>query len=336
LFYLYQKLIFPVEKYFTSENLCIIPDEKLYSLSFENLISKFTEKTFFEYGKSEYLINKYNITYHFSSYLKNFNYSSKSNPVKQILAVAPDYNFLKNKNMDSNNLFRDLKSFAFLTGIGIEVRKINEITKADTLIGMYITKNIFKQKASDYEIIHLATHSFADIENPESSGLIFGFDTIQNQIDILRNYEIRNLNLNCNLLVLSGCNTGIGEIISGEGVLSIARNFYIAGSSTIITSLWNVSDISTCEIMTYFYQFLNDGYSASESLKMAKLEYLKFSDPDGSNPIFWSGLVLIGDENYIMNKSDNVLNTKYFYILGISLVAFFLCFIIFKKKKIKS
>jgi hypothetical protein len=88
--------------------------------------------------------------------------------------------------------------------------------------------------------------------------------------------------------------------------------------------------------MTYFYQFLNDGYSASESLKMAKLEYLKFSDTDGSNPIFWSGLVLIGDENYIMNKSGNVLNNKYFYISGISLVAFFFCFIIFKKKKIKS
>jgi CHAT domain-containing protein len=340
LFNLYNYLFLPIKNSISGNNICIIPDEELYLLPFELLTSALKDKTTMEYGNADYLINKYNISYHFSTVLKNYNFSAGKFPEKKIAIFAPSYQNIKKYNDSIYNQLININYLTNLEGAKKAATKISQITQADTFTGENITEKLFKEISGNYEILNLSLHSVMYLDSPEKSGLVFGWDTVNNEIGILQNYEIRNLHLNCELTVLDGCNTGLGKIISGEGVMSIARNFYLAGSSTIITTLWSIPDNTSAEIITYFYNFLKQGYNASQSLKSAKLEYLKKADAERSNPYFWAGFILLGESNYYFNPdvkkepeaSSNGFNPM-FILTGIGIFLAMLTFVVVRKKK---
>jgi CHAT domain-containing protein len=145
-----------------------------------------------------------------------------------------------------------------------------------------------------YGIVHFATHGVVDADVPELSGLVLADASQSNQsMSYLRPHEIANLQLDADLVVLSGCETGIGKSLAGEGLMSLSRPFFVAGARQVISSLWKVSDQATAALMQHFYgHMLNDKESAEVALRKAKEDMR--ADPQWQHPYFWAGFVIQG------------------------------------------
>lgn len=149
---------------------------------------------------------------------------------------------------------------------------------------------------SQYRIVHFATHGYVDIENPELSGLVLSlFDRLGNpQNGYLQLHEVYNLDLNADLVVLSACQTGLGQQIRGEGLIGLTRGFMYAGASRAVVSLWQVDDRATAELMGHFYQaLLQDNLSPAAALRSAQIEL--WQQRQWRSPYFWSAFVLQGE-----------------------------------------
>ena len=105
--------------------------------------------------------------------------------------------------------------------------------------------------------------------------------------------EISRLDLDWDLVVVSACQTGRGKLLSGEGVIGLSRAFLIAGARSVIVSLWNVSDISTGQLMKSFYQQVTGAMSNAAALRWAKLQMIG-GDKVTRHPYYWSSFVMIG------------------------------------------
>ena len=124
---------------------------------------------------------------------------------------------------------------------------------------------------------------------------------------MLHTYEIYNLDLKGELAVLSACSTGNGKLLKGEGVISLARAFTYAGMPSVIMTLWDVEDISTGNIIPYFYHLLGKGFDKDIALRQAKLAYLGKTIPEiEMHPAFWSGFVLYGNNKGFRQKADHL------------------------------
>src|SRR5699024_11009575 len=110
--------------------------------------------------------------------------------------------------------------------------------------------------------------------------------------DILYLNEIYNLQMNAQLIVLSACETGLGAIVPGEGIMGLSRAFQYAGVNNLVVSLWKVNDRLTADLMIQFYSFLNKNYSISEALSEAKRAAIHNSRY--AKPRYWASFKLIG------------------------------------------
>ena len=134
------------------------------------------------------------------------------------------------------------------------------------------------------------------------------------------------MKLNCRMTVLSSCNSGNGKLQRGEGVMSLARGFVYAGCPSIIMTLWSVEDKSGVELMIDFYKNLLKGKTKSESLRDSKIDFIKHSDQLKAHPYFWSGYVVIGDNEPLFSNKLHIL------IIGIALIIFLFVGLIILKK----
>jgi CHAT domain-containing protein len=157
----------------------------------------------------------------------------------------------------------------------------------------------FKREALDYSILHFAVHGLVDAKNSDFSGLAFSEDKSKVEDNILYAYEIKQLDLNADLVVLSACETGIGLYQSGEGILSLGREFMYAGVPSVLSTLWSLNDYSGSIIIKEFYAKLNLGMDKDEALRQAKLHYLDNHTGISSHPALWACFVQIGDYNSI-------------------------------------
>ena len=105
--------------------------------------------------------------------------------------------------------------------------------------------------------------------------------------------EVYNLNLNADLVVLSACETGLGKIARGEGLIGLTRGFLYAGAQNLLVSLWQVNDASTSQLMIDFYRNMLNGESKPTALREAKLALIE-NDPKYAGPYYWAPFVLIG------------------------------------------
>ena len=152
------------------------------------------------------------------------------------------------------------------------------------------------QELAKYQIVHFATHGFANSQQPELSGVIMSLvDKNGNwQNGFLRLNDIFNLNLPAELVVLSACKTAWGKNIKGEGLVGLTRGFMYAGAKRVVGSLWYVDDTATAELMSDFYQgMLRDGLSAVEALRGAQLQMLQ--EEARKNPYYWGAFTLQGE-----------------------------------------
>jgi CHAT domain-containing protein len=147
-----------------------------------------------------------------------------------------------------------------------------------------------------YQILHFATHGLINTQNPELSGMVLSLvnEKGQPQNGFLRLYEIYNLKLGADLVVLSACQTALGKEVKGEGLGGLARGFMYAGAPRVVASLWQVDDRATAQFMKRFYEeMLGHGLRPAAALRAAQVSMQ--SDKRWSAPHFWAGFTLQGE-----------------------------------------
>jgi CHAT domain-containing protein len=157
--------------------------------------------------------------------------------------------------------------------------------------------NAIKGDLSQYRIVHFATHGFLNSRHPELSGIVLSLidEKGQEQDGFLRAHQIYDLKLPADLVVLSGCRTGLGKEIRGEGLIGLTRAFMHAGSARVLVSLWDVNDEATAELMRRFYAglFGPEKQSPAAALRAAQLSMA--NDKRWSAPYYWAGFILQGE-----------------------------------------
>lgn len=147
-----------------------------------------------------------------------------------------------------------------------------------------------------YRYIHFATHGYIDSEKPALSSIVLSLvnERGEPQDGFLNTQEIYNLNLPAELVVLSACQTGLGQEIKGEGLVGLTRGFMYAGAERIIVSMWNVSDKATADLMSRLYKgMLKDGQRPSAALRSAQVGLWK--QKQWQAPYYWAAFVQQGE-----------------------------------------
>ncbi|MBQ4818911.1 CHAT domain-containing tetratricopeptide repeat protein [Aquimarina sp. MMG016] len=332
-FELYKTLIEPIKDDFVGNNLIIVPDESLWHLNFDLLLTSDpkTEDT----SKLPYLIKDFAVSYANSAGLL-FNGADKKRPMgsevrkeclafsfanEDSLAVGDQMNFevLRNAHED-------------LPGTRREIKKIASIVKGRYFFGSQAIEQNFKNNLANYNVLHLALHGEVDHQNPENSRIYFTKTKDSIEDNILYSHELYALNIPAELAVLSACNTGMGKIAKGEGVLSLGTAFQYAGTKSLLLTGWEVSDKTTPEVMQNFYGNLNKGMNKAEALQKAKLKYLETADVFTQDPFYWGAFYLIGDYTAIeFEKSLDMSWILYMLIACIGLGIF----LYFKRKSVR-
>jgi CHAT domain-containing protein len=149
---------------------------------------------------------------------------------------------------------------------------------------------------ANYRIVHFATHGLVDSKRPELSGLVLSLVTARGepQDGFLRLEDIYNLRLPVDMVVLSGCQTALGEEISGEGLIGLTRGFMYAGARRVVASLWSVDDLAASELMTRFYEGMERGkMRPAAALRNAQREM--YRQQRWHSPYYWASFELQGE-----------------------------------------
>ncbi len=321
--WLYKKLFQPIIYSLNNNDIIIIPDGTINLLPFEALVTNTVIPNHADYGSLNYLVNKYTFSYSFSSELYTMQQQLNSPSVDGVLAFAPNYESYTNPKHRSSIMLSPL------TGNTSEAKKVVKIMDGESIIGKQATKETFLETMHENKILHLAMHAIVDNDNSNSSALAFTQTNDTDANNLLYSYEISNLNLNTPLAVLSACNTGNGQLMKGEGLVSLARSFVYAGCPSMVYALWSISDNSTSEFMQEFYENLKQYMTIDKALQTAKNKYISMSDPRYAHPHYWAAFVQSGKTQAIQIKMPHSFNKyrKMVLIIFISLIV--ISFIIF-------
>lgn len=301
---LYQKFINPIAPHL-KEEILIIPDGSLGYIPFELLLKK-QPINLVAFHNYPYLIKSHTINYSYSiSLYEKMKQLKHSKPLKRALAIAPFYqgNFSKIvEKIDSMEIItfrRD--TIESLPYSGEEIALVSKVTNGEKWFGKEATMDRFIREAGNYQLIHLSTHGVTNDKYQEDAYLAFCNAENNNKFEKLFINDIYNLSLNADLVVLSACETGIGELQKGEGIISLARAFAYAGAKSIVTTQWNVDDKRTSQIMQEFYQQLAIKKPKDEALRQAKLKFIQKNKSLKAHPFFWGGIFSVGDNAPIQN-----------------------------------
>ncbi|MBN2215246.1 MAG: CHAT domain-containing protein [Bacteroidales bacterium] len=263
---LYDLLMRPLTQYIMNYNTCvIIPHQSLHFIPFHALMDE----------QGRYLIENRNIFYVSSAsvYIR-----------KNDMPEHKDLSFLGMALGDKN-----LGSFTGLPGTTSEIKEIGRFFENKTLLFEdQITEDYFKEHASGYQIIHLATHAYFNADNPAYSYiLLYPSDNEDGELTV---QEIFGLSLKAECITLSACQTALGKITNGDDITGLSRAFNYAGVPGIIVSLWNVADESTAVLMSDFYRFRKN-HSVEKAMALAQQKLMKQYE----HPFYWAPFIYIGN-----------------------------------------
>ncbi len=178
-----------------------------------------------------------------------------------------------------------------LPGAEKEAQAIAPLFSTQALVGGAATKAVVLRQMGQARLIHLATHGLLDTVRGEVPGAIALAPNNAQDDGLLSAGEIAELQLKADLVVLSACSTGQGDL-TGDGVIGLSRSLFLAGVPTVVVSLWDVSDDSTALLMTEFYRHLaQKKLNKAQALRQAMLTTrLKYPDPK-----LWAAFNLIGE-----------------------------------------
>ncbi len=169
--------------------------------------------------------------------------------------------------------------------------------RVEVIAGSLATEARFKDAdLADASVVHLATHALVDPQHADRSGVVLGADPGGLDDGTLWMPEIRDLPLRADLVVLSTCESAVGEAVPGEGTVTLARAFLDAGAAGVLASLWPVNDRSTCTWMHRFHGALAAGESPGTAARTARLTLIHGDSPALRHPYYWAPFVYIGKD----------------------------------------
>ncbi len=254
------------------QQIVLVPDGLLGFLPFDALVT-YKAGPFSGFGTVDFLVKKFGLRYAYSA------------------------NVLLQQNEGQERKGKLLRVMPRFTGgeRGLAPLKFSDEETTDgiswqSLDGGQATKAQFKATAETARLLHLSTHA----ESNAGAGEPF-IELADGQLLLP---ELYAMNLSAaDLVVLSACETGLGEVAKGEGVMSLARGFAYAGAGSLVASLWKVNERSTATLFAHFYQYLAEGKTKSEALRLAKLSLLENAATDArQSPYYWAGFVFMGSD----------------------------------------
>ena len=280
------------------------------------------------------LINSYNF-----AILPSANLIKSMKPIinhtKNLIVANPDFTREMNTKSDIPEQYR--WTFKPLIYSKVEAKSIQKILNKSTLLEQSdaTLKNVQKYAAQS-SIIHFATHAFVDSIFNMFSGLVLSLDKDTLDDGFLMGYEINNLNLNCDLVTLSACESGQGKVFYNEGIMGLPRLFFAAGAHSVLMTMWEVDDKLSSDFMPYFYNnLITKKMSKIEALGEAKRYIIKkYSKPVNgvyyNNPFYWASFNLYGD------VKNNVQYTSSYKTISFVILFSFLSLIIFYIRRTRS
>ena len=291
-YFLYKNLVQAAESFLKKKSrLVILPDGILNYIPFEVLITKEAAPgSEIPYSKLSYLGKKYPLSYGqsasvYKSMVENRPASvGHGETMKALVAFGDPVYQGKYKRLEFS---------------GEEVESITTHF-SEASVKTFLREDASEENAkkehmlSNYRHIHFATHGIVDEKIPARSGLVLSQDKSSPEDGILRANEISAMELKAELAVLSACQTGIGKMIRGEGMIGLSRSFMYAGVPSVVVSLWSVSDQSTSILMSKFYAYLIvNNQSKAVALQQARISMIK--DETYAHPFYWAPFILTGD-----------------------------------------
>jgi CHAT domain-containing protein len=315
---LYERVMGPASSLLDGvEHVFLAPDDLLSLVPFGALVD----------DDGRYLVSRYTLTYLTTG--RDLVRGRSAAPARSppLLLGEPDFDLPRPGEGGApagagSSVFSRMR-FAPLPGTGSEVRAIQEILPdSQVLLGAEAKESELRQVAGP-RILHLATHGFflagENRRNREARGVLlapagslpmsrppenplvrsglalasanqpkFGMED-----GILTALETSLLDLSgTKLVVLSACETGVGETHRGTGVFGLRRAVTLAGAESLVMSLWNVPDVATSDFMVRYYERLGDGEGRSKALQGVQLEFLESART--AHPFFWASFILAG------------------------------------------
>ena len=245
---LYKQLIEPLLPHITGKELIIVPHDVLHYLPFHALVGP----------DGRYLIEKYPVYYLSSASLLQFVKEKRKAGGEKVLAFGnPDLG-----DPEKNLEYAELEA--------------EEVKNVYPQSAVYVKKEASEEKSKSlspsYDILHFATHAQLNEDNPLSSAVLLAKEDKEDGRLEVR--EIFGMDLKANLVVLSGCDTALGKLSTGDELVGLTRAFIYAGTPSVVASLWNVDDSSTAHLMGSFYRNLKT-MSKVEALRQAQLELIR-------------------------------------------------------------
>jgi CHAT domain-containing protein/lipoprotein NlpI len=313
------KQLFP-KSFAGKKQIVVIPDGRLGTIPFEALLTNKVEikdPKNIEVSNLPYLIKKQAVSYAYSATLFQQRMEGESkgtyseNNYKKIFVCAPINFYGRSGLNDLPATEKEVEGIKGLFGEGL----CSVFTKDKANEGL-IKSGILKE----FNYIHFATHGIVNESNPELSQIFLAKPSetplVLTQESIgergksllevgaaedgnLHSGEIYSLELNADLVILSACQTGLGKVAKGEGIIGLSRALLYAGAKNLLVSLWSVADESTAKLALDFYSFLLKGENKTEALRLAKVKMIE--EGVNANPnkkelevYYWSPFVLIG------------------------------------------
>lgn len=306
---LYKGIFEPIEKFIQGyEQILIVGEKQLTTLPFDLLLKEelvvLNKDSVLDFTQGRYLIEDY-----------IFNYSPSINMVarsSQPLYPQFDFDFwgfaplFTTKDEIEENIYDLFPDRAMLDSLPEDFEPLPfSYVELDSIASLFHLKDkesrifmeqdakeeLLKEGKINTEILHFATHTLSDLDNPAIVLHQDSVPTLSYEADdgFLFFNEILNLDIQANLVVLSSCEGGVGQMALGEGTFSLMRSFLSLGVPNVIYSMWNVNDRSTAYLMISFYENLLKGAGYLEALRQAKLDLIKISET--SYPYHWGGFV---------------------------------------------
>ncbi|MGB0930002.1 MAG: CHAT domain-containing protein [Chitinophagales bacterium] len=320
---LYEWLIAPFEVLIEDkQRLVFIPDENLHQLCFDTLVNQNTI-TKITFADLPYLIKDFEISHHYSATLLLHIAQKRQHTQKQtdsFLGLAP-ITFNKNNTQSTGYIVKSeinspkkakpiiLKSggnheesLMDLEASEVEVKKVFNLFHKQNLESLALfyeeaSKSNLQKLAKNYKYVLISTHGFVNKSQPNLSGLYLSKPNLTKTTDLeedaskLYLSDAYQLSLTADLVVLSSCESGIGEVLKGEGMIALNRSFLYAGASNVIYSLFKVPQDSTSELVqALFHHIIHQKCTYSQALRLAKLQLIEA----GGELRDWAGFALLG------------------------------------------
>ena len=288
-------------------NITIIPDGKITTIPFD--ILRRNNKYLFE-------DHVFNVSTHFLQ-----KPIKKKNSSLNVLCVRPEYTGIVDKNEHSSSR----SGFYPLPFAVEEVKFLQSLFSSSFKSLKEINQTAITQHLKEAKIFHFTGHAKVKQDS--------AFLVLNNTSGINKwSYEqIFHSKFDLSLVTLSACETGLGKVQYGDGLNSLARGFLGAGADAVVYSLWTVNDLSTSDIMKYFYAEIKKGIPKDEAIRNAKLNYYLNANPERRHPYFWGSFIAAGDMSPVHFDSSLNFQSQLLYILGGSILVLLL-FKYIKKK----